>query len=64
MGRCGQGRHGCLGPLTAHRVHADAHPVNLQVVDATEVQLAVPTPVRYGEAQRQGHLGSGSGEQA
>lgn len=25
------------------------HPVDLQVVDATEVQLAVPTRVRYGK---------------
>lgn len=39
---------------TAHVSHGGracthTHPVNLQVVDATEVQLAVPTGVRYRE---------------
>lgn len=39
------------------------HPVDLQVVDATEVQLAVPTRVRYGEARHRCHWGSVTGDQ-
>lgn len=64
---CGTGAGGAGmapgAPEGERRAHVDAHPVDLQVVDATEVQLAIPTRVRYGEAQHHGHLGSGSGEQ-
>lgn len=75
--QCGQGRQGrhsqhspmgtnvrsSLGLPTGRSVRVDAHPVNLQVIDATEVQLAVPTRVRYREGQHQCHLGSSSGAQ-
>lgn len=51
---------GCPAPGTACGTAArgrdraefrGAHPVNLHVVDAAEVQLAVPTRTAYGEAQ-------------